>query len=635
MLCASLLLLAAFFYTSPALAAWGEPWGVMVWGAAPSAVPSMDGLGLGLLVLILIGLAIRGLRSRSTLGLVMLASFVGAADLAEAEVTIPNTFTNGEVAEAAEVNANFSALADALDVTVPNSFANSGIADADEVNSNFTALKTAVDTFTNDLAAAKSATDTAFANGSIQGAASVDITTDNTAVCTTAGGTYDAGTDSCSVDITTDNAAVCTTAGGTYDAGTDSCAVDITTDNAAAEAVAAAAAGSAACAQAGGTWDAGTSTCTPAAAAPDPDLGSLHPGDGSNCWLSGAGGIWCWGDNDYGKFGNGSEDNVYEVPVQPIGMESGVVSMEAGEDFHCAITDEARLFCWGRGSDGQLGYGGELKQSSPVEVVNEDGTGWLQVSAGDYHACGVTGDKIARCWGSGSSGRLGNGGTEDEVYPVDVVGLDDSIVAVAAGGSGSCAATEEGQLFCWGDSDTLGNGSEENSLLPVAVPGLEAGVVEVGVSGSGNLACALTDVGEVWCWGDGERLGQGNEEDSLVPVQVSGLSTGVASLSVGSGYSCAVLEDESAVCWGDNNDGNLGDGTTTDALLPVAVSGLSGVSRIWAGENRTTCAVGEILSEVRYCWGRNYYGEVGNGLGERGGDDVLTPTHVSILDGLD
>jgi len=266
MLRTSLLLLAAFFYTSPALAAWGENWGVMVWGAAPSAVPSIDGLGLGLLALVLIGLAIRGLRSRATLGLMVLASFVGAADLAEAQVTIPNTFTNGEVADAGEVNANFSALADALDVTVPNSFANSGIADANQVNSNFTALKVAVDTFTNDLAAATSATETAFTNGSVQGAASVDITTDNAAVCTTAGGTYDAGTDSCSVDITTDNAAVCTTAGGTYDAGTDSCSVDITTDNAAAEAVAAAAAGSAACTQAGGTWDAGTSTCTPAAA---------------------------------------------------------------------------------------------------------------------------------------------------------------------------------------------------------------------------------------------------------------------------------------------------------------------------------------------------------------------------------
>jgi len=125
-------------------------------------------------------------------------------------------------------------------VTVPNSFANSGIADANEVNSNFEALKTAVDTFTNNMAEATTATDTAFTNGSAQGVASVDITSDNAAVCTTAGGTYNAGADSCSVDITTDNAA--------------------------AEAVAAAAAGSAACTQAGGTWDAGTSTCTPAAA---------------------------------------------------------------------------------------------------------------------------------------------------------------------------------------------------------------------------------------------------------------------------------------------------------------------------------------------------------------------------------
>ena len=211
MLRTSLLLLAAFFYTSPALAAWGDNWGVMVWGAAaPAAVPMMDGLGLGLLALVLIGLAIRGLRSRATLGLMVLASFVGAADLAEAQVTIPNTFTNGEVADAAEVNANFSALANALDVTVPSSFANSGIADANQVNSNFDVLKTAVDTFTNDLAAATSATDTAFTNGSIQGVASVDITT----------------------------------------------------DNAAAEAVAAAAGGSAACTEVGGTWDAETSTCT-------------------------------------------------------------------------------------------------------------------------------------------------------------------------------------------------------------------------------------------------------------------------------------------------------------------------------------------------------------------------------------
>ena len=139
------------------------------------------------------------------ISLLLFVLLVSAASSAQAQVTIPNTFTNGEVADAAEVNANFSALANALDVTVPNSFANSGIADANQVNSNFDVLKTAVDTFTNDLAAATSATETAFNNGIVQGAASVDITTDNAAVeaaageaaCTQAGGTWNAGTSTC------------------------------------------------------------------------------------------------------------------------------------------------------------------------------------------------------------------------------------------------------------------------------------------------------------------------------------------------------------------------------------------------------------------------------------------------------
>jgi len=220
MLRSTLLLLVAFFYTSPALAAWGDNWGVMVWGAAaPAAVPMMDGLGLGLLALVLIGLAIRGLRSRATLGLMVLASFVGAADLAEAQVTIPNTFSDGTPALASEVNANFQALASAVNA--------SDCATAADVVCNPALSCPACDTL-----------------GSYnQGF--------------TAGGN--------GVDITSDNAAVCATAGGTYDAGQDSCSVDITTDNAAAEALAAAAAGSATCTQVGGTWDAGTSTCTPAA----------------------------------------------------------------------------------------------------------------------------------------------------------------------------------------------------------------------------------------------------------------------------------------------------------------------------------------------------------------------------------
>ncbi|MDB4431060.1 hypothetical protein N9137_01565 [Pseudomonadales bacterium] len=237
-------------YTTPALANWGDNWGEMAWGAPTAAnVPMMGGLGMALLALALVAMAVKGLRSHSTLGLLLLVGVVGAVNNVEAQVTIPNTFSDGTPALASEVNANFQALASAV---------------------NASDCATAADVVCNPALScpAAPACDTlgSYNLGFTDGGNGVDITSDNAAVCTTAGGTYDAGADSCSVDITTDNAAVCTTAGGTYDAGTDSCSVDITTDNAAAEAVAAAAAGSAACTQAGGTWDAGTSTCTPAAA---------------------------------------------------------------------------------------------------------------------------------------------------------------------------------------------------------------------------------------------------------------------------------------------------------------------------------------------------------------------------------
>ena len=207
-------------YTTPALANWGDNWGEMAWGAPTAAnVPMMGGLGMALLALALVAMAVKGLRSHSTLGLLLLVGVVGAVNNVEAQVTIPNTFSDGTPALASEVNANFQALASAV---------------------NASDCATAADVVCNPALSCPAAP-----------------------ACDTLG-SYNLGfTDGGNgVDITSDNAAVCTTAGGTYDAGTDSCSVDITTDNAAAEAVAAAAGGSAACTQVGGTWDAETSTCT-------------------------------------------------------------------------------------------------------------------------------------------------------------------------------------------------------------------------------------------------------------------------------------------------------------------------------------------------------------------------------------
>jgi hypothetical protein len=220
-------LMLPLLFALPALAGdWGENWGTLTWGAAIAAVPSMGKLAVLVLVLALGGLAARFIRrgravaSLLVIGLVipMLAPVANAQ--LDGGIFDLHIFTDGTPALASEVNANFQTLASAVNVL--------DCATAADVVCNPALSCPACDTL-----------------GSFnQGFA--------------AGGN--------GVDITSDNAAVCTTAGGTYDAGADSCSVDITTDNAAAEAVAAAAAGSAACTQAGGTWDAGTSTCTPAAA---------------------------------------------------------------------------------------------------------------------------------------------------------------------------------------------------------------------------------------------------------------------------------------------------------------------------------------------------------------------------------
>jgi len=189
----SLVLLALLYCASPALAAWGENWGVMVWGmAAPSAVPMMDGIGLGLLLLVLIRLAIKGSSSGATLGLMVLASVTSCVG---GDGTLPASteWSAGEEAFNPPGIIGPADVAEAQGVTVPHTFTNGEVADATQVNDNFDGLKTTVDTFTTDLAAATSATYATFDNGSSQGVASVDITTDNraagSAACTQTEGT--------------------------------------------------------------------------------------------------------------------------------------------------------------------------------------------------------------------------------------------------------------------------------------------------------------------------------------------------------------------------------------------------------------------------------------------------------------
>ena len=191
-----------------------------------------------------------------------------------------------------------------------------------------------------------------------------------------------------------------------------------------------------------------------------------------------------------------------------------------------------------------------------------------------------------KCWGDNSNGQLGDGTTTGHLTAMDVSGLPSARV-VSAGYEHTCAVTSAGGAKCWGlnFAGQLGDGTTTNRLTPVDISRLTSGVTTI--AGAFTHTCALTNAGGVKCWGanGAGSLGDGTTTNRLTPVDVSGLTAGVGAIGVGDGHTCALTNILGFVggvkCWGFNISGQLGDGTTTNRLTPVDVTGLtSGVVAI-------------------------------------------------------
>lgn len=304
----------------------------------------------------------------------------------------------------------------------------------------------------------------------------------------------------------------------------------------------------------------------------------------------------------------------------------------SGGDHSCAITNGGAVKCWGLNDYGQLGNGSTaISHFTPVDVTGLS-SGVVAIDAGRQHTCAVMNTGGAKCWGSGGSFRLGDGsGTPIVRTPVDVTALNDSLIDIAAGESHTCALTSSGGVKCWGiNSDRqLGNVSYAAGSSPdaVDVTGLSSGVIDI-VSGSYSYhTCALMATGGVKCWGHNSygQLGDGTNSTPTSPVDVTGLSGRVVSLAVGERHTCAVMDTGSLKCWGENQRGQLGDGTFTGSFTPRDVSGLtSGVVSVAAGPFHT-CAV--LISGKVQCWGDGNFGKLGHGTDTT----VLVPTNVVLL----
>ncbi|GIV88960.1 MAG: chromosome condensation regulator RCC1 [Chloroflexus sp.] len=329
------------------------------------------------------------------------------------------------------------------------------------------------------------------------------------------------------------------------------------------------------------------------------------------CARTSSGGVWCWGYNSSGQLGDGTT-TARSTPVAVSGLGSGVTAIAAGNYHTCALTSSGGMRCWGRNNDGQLGDGSYTARSTPV-AVSGLGSGVTAIAAGNYHTCALTGSGGVRCWGANSDGQLGDGLYTDSSTPVAVSGLGSGVTAIAAGGFHTCARTSSGGVRCWGrnDSGQLGDGTMTDRGTPVAVSGLASEVTAI--AAGGVHTCALTSSGGVWCWGRNfyGQLGDGTTTNRSTPVAVSGLTSGVTDIAAGHAHTCALTGSGGVWCWGRNDGGQLGDGTTTSSSTPVAVSELpSGVTAIAAGWFHTCALTGS--GGVR-CWGANYSGQLGDG----------------------
>jgi cysteine-rich repeat protein len=345
------------------------------------------------------------------------------------------------------------------------------------------------------------------------------------------------------------------------------------------------------------------------------DVQAIDAGNEHSCVLMPGGAMKCWGYDYNGQCGDGVSSYRRMVPVNVVGLSPAAVAVSTGSGFSCALTTAGGIKCWGHNFYGQLGEGSTTSRFSPTNVVGLT-SGVTSFSANFTHSCAITGSGVY-CWGTNSEGQLGDGTTTSPLTPVQVGGgLPVTAAAVSTGDSHTCGLTPAGSVACWGGNDygQLGDGTTTNRLTPVSVIGL--GATAAVVSAGGHHTCVLSTGGAVRCWGYNGygQLGDGTTTSRPSPGDVTGLPGGIVDLCTGQDHTCVALGTGEVYCWGRNNYGQIGDGTTVNRSVPTAVVDLAAPAVDVACEgdynDAFTCAI--LADTSVMCWGYNTHGELGN-----------------------
>lgn len=304
----------------------------------------------------------------------------------------------------------------------------------------------------------------------------------------------------------------------------------------------------------------------------------------------------------------------------------------------CGVTLQQHTYCWGLHYVGESSHPGEARcrtetgdpvpcAARPRRIPTSEPL--VTVVHGFDHACGLSSDGKAWCWGAGFLGQLGDGSRAERSLPQPVTG-GLRFVSLTAFGQHTCGLTVDGKAFCWGSNadGQLGRGETAGATCPVGGRLVRCSTrpVEVRtvfrwntIAAGGSHTCGISEAGSVWCWGS-NRAGQlgvrlaatCKDEDgayacSAVPVPV-GTELSFQQVTAGLSHTCGITFAGQAHCWGSNDFGQLGDGSVERRESPVAVARALAIREIAAGGVHT-CAVSE--DEQTYCWGRNAFGELG------------------------
>jgi cysteine-rich repeat protein len=299
---------------------------------------------------------------------------------------------------------------------------------------------------------------------------------------------------------------------------------------------------------------------------------------------------------------------------QSCAEDCGWVDVAAGEAHTCAVKADGTAWCWGDNSAGQLGDGTTEDRATPVPVVGL--TDVRQVAVGGSHGCAVSDTGAVWCWGRNGDGQLGDGTIIDAAEPQPVKNLFDA-VRLAAGSAHTCAITTGAGVWCWGRNDDgqLGDGTPVSRQEPTAVA-VGAGLTAAReVAAGGRHSCAIHEDGTVWCWGDNAfgQLGTGDFQPSLLPLAVgsgAGFGGQAERITAGQAHTCALHGDGNPWCWGEGDQRRLGDGGSQDQSAPVSVLDVGAALDVTAGAAHT-CAVAQ--DGTPWCWGNGGEGRLGIG----------------------